>query len=489
MENTYKDILKSSGLVAYVQVFQMAFGLIRNKVVAMLLGAGGFGIWGMFNTFMEMSTAFSTLGVDRSGVREIARHSEEKQVLAQCIATFRQLILYMSIAVCAIVMLLSRQISTFLFGTDRYTSGVVALSLVIVFKGIASGNISTLNGLRHLKYLAYSQIWAAVAGSLLSVLFVVWLGEAGIVWALLSIGGSLAVATYGYVRRLHLESVKLTWQVFVKRARPLLWLGIGFSASSLVSTVMTLFSRSFLSSHFDLSAVGIYQASWTISNLYIGIILSAMGVDFMPRLTKVVDKKQEAITLINQQLETGLLLSSIGVVGILAFSDIILYLLYAKEFMVGSTIIRWQVLGVALRIFAFPFSFGIAAKGKAVLYFITQLVFWTLDYLLLMFFGNLLGFNGLGVNYVCAYIVFVAMVYGICCRLYSFSLSPAVKRMMLAMASFIGVAWCLSAVLPGGWRYAAGAVELGVLVTGIMWYLKKRMDINVVELIKSKLKK
>ena len=45
MENTYKSILKSSGLIAYVQIFQMALGLVRNKVVALVLGASGFGIW------------------------------------------------------------------------------------------------------------------------------------------------------------------------------------------------------------------------------------------------------------------------------------------------------------------------------------------------------------------------------------------------------------------------------------------------------------
>lgn len=152
-------------------------------------------------------------------------------------------------------------------------------------------------------------------------------------------------------------------------------LGLSFSFSGFISTVMTLLSRSYLSNHFELKAVGIYQASWTISNLYIGIILTAMGVDFMPRLMKVIGNKEEVNKMINQQLETGILLSSIGVVGILLFSDLFLYLLYSKEFESGSEIIRWQVLGVMMRIFAFPFSYSIAAKGKALLYAISQFVF------------------------------------------------------------------------------------------------------------------
>ena len=85
MENTYKSILKSSGLIAYVQIFQMALGLVRNKVVALVLGASGFGIWGLFNTFMEMVTTFSTLGIDQSGVRDIAQKSEDSLTVAKCI--------------------------------------------------------------------------------------------------------------------------------------------------------------------------------------------------------------------------------------------------------------------------------------------------------------------------------------------------------------------------------------------------------------------
>jgi hypothetical protein len=31
MTNNYKEMAKSSGLIAFVQIFQMLFGLIRNK--------------------------------------------------------------------------------------------------------------------------------------------------------------------------------------------------------------------------------------------------------------------------------------------------------------------------------------------------------------------------------------------------------------------------------------------------------------------------
>ena len=177
MENTYKSILKSSGLIAYIQIFQMALGLVRNKVVALVLGASGFGIWGLFNTFMEMVTTFSTLGIDQSGVRDIAKKSEDSLTVAKCIYVFRIMILVMSSILCICVIICSEKISLFLFNTDKYRWGVVALSFVLIFKGISRGNISILNGLRHLKELAISQIYGTILGSCITVALVLIWGE------------------------------------------------------------------------------------------------------------------------------------------------------------------------------------------------------------------------------------------------------------------------------------------------------------------------
>lgn len=489
MSNSYKDIIKSSGLIAYVQIFQMIFGLARNKVVALVLGTAGFGIWGLFSTFMEMVTAFSTLGIDQSGVRDIAKKSEDKIAVAKCVFVFRTSIILMSCLLCVISIIFSKTISLFLFNSSSYQTGVIALSFVIIFKGISCGNVYILNGLRKLSDLAKGQIYGTIIGSLSTILLVLLWKDKAIPWALLSIGLTLAISTGWFVSKLHITKVKVHFREYKEIFRPLFILGLSFSFSALISTIMTLLSRSYLSSHFDLGAVGIYQASWTISNLYIGIILSAMGVDFMPRLMKVFNDNKEVNVLINQQLEMGILLSSLGVVGILLFSDLFLYLLYSKEFIVGSEIIRWQVLGVAMRIFAFPFSYAIAAKGKALLYAITQLIFWTLDYLLLMFFGNIFGFDGLGVNYVVAYSVFVLMVYVSCQKIYSFKIARAVQILIIKIILFILVAWFIAYLSSGVMLYVLSTIELIVLICFINHYMVNNMGINLLHLLRNRIRK
>lgn len=172
MSNSYKNMAKSSGLIAFVQVFQMVFGLIRNKGISLIVGTTGFGIWSLYHTFIEMLSSFSVFGLDQGGVREVARTSDSKENVAKTIYTFRLIILLLSVIFGTLVFLFAVQISEYLFGTDRFKAGVQFLSLTVVFNGIARGGYAILNGVRALRYLAVSQIIAAILGSLGSIALV-----------------------------------------------------------------------------------------------------------------------------------------------------------------------------------------------------------------------------------------------------------------------------------------------------------------------------
>lgn len=75
--SSYKSIVKSTGLIGFVQVFQIVFGVIRNKAIALVLGASGFGIWSLYNSYLAMVTQFSVLGLDKSGVRQISKKNRK----------------------------------------------------------------------------------------------------------------------------------------------------------------------------------------------------------------------------------------------------------------------------------------------------------------------------------------------------------------------------------------------------------------------------
>lgn len=486
---SYKSIAKSSGLIAFVQVAQMFFSLLRNKVMSVLLGSAAFGLYSIYNTFIEMGSVLAVFGLNTSVVRELSRCKEDKQAIGKVYYISNRLISIFGLIVFIVGMIFAKEIGLYMFNEDGHETGIRCVLFIVLFSVAAKQGYAILNGIRNLRKLAVSQIVSSCIGSIGVVLGILLWKEDAIPLAMGVIYVTMATVTYYYVRRAGVREVRSSLVEFKKTSRTLLYIGAGVTIAGIISTVMTFMSKSFLTDHYSMSAVGCYQSSWTISNLYTGIILTAMGVDFMPRLSSIINDKKKATELINQQILFGIVLSSIAISGILLFSKELLYILYDKEFEVASSILRWQILGVFLRTIAFPFSYTILAKGEAKFYALAQIVFWVGDFLLLMLCSWIWGFDGLGVNYPIAYLGYLTMTCLAARRICRFSFSKELIRVFVILIAFIGVAWMFSSlgVENLGLKYGISIVFLLIHFCFVKNYLKVKMDLDIWQLLKNKM--
>ncbi|MDE7119034.1 MAG: hypothetical protein K2O10_00315, partial [Muribaculaceae bacterium] len=65
-------ILRVLGIFSGVQGTQMLCSIVRVKLVALWIGAAGIGLFGIFNSAMEMISNISQMGLRTSAVRAIA---------------------------------------------------------------------------------------------------------------------------------------------------------------------------------------------------------------------------------------------------------------------------------------------------------------------------------------------------------------------------------------------------------------------------------
>ena len=85
--NSYKNITKAIGLFGGVQVFNILAGIIKNKIVAVLLGPVGMGISGILISTTSMISSATGLGLHTSAVRDVAKaysSKDEKEVGTVC---------------------------------------------------------------------------------------------------------------------------------------------------------------------------------------------------------------------------------------------------------------------------------------------------------------------------------------------------------------------------------------------------------------------
>ena len=71
-DNSYRHILKYTGVFGSVQGLNVLISLVRNKCVALLLGPSGMGLVSLLNTAMSLISQSTNLGVAMSAVRHLA---------------------------------------------------------------------------------------------------------------------------------------------------------------------------------------------------------------------------------------------------------------------------------------------------------------------------------------------------------------------------------------------------------------------------------
>ena len=74
---TYTHILKYTGLFGGVQGLGILVGIVRNKLVALLLGAEGMGLMSLFNSTTKLISDSTNFGLSMSAVRELSAAFEQ----------------------------------------------------------------------------------------------------------------------------------------------------------------------------------------------------------------------------------------------------------------------------------------------------------------------------------------------------------------------------------------------------------------------------
>jgi len=489
MSKSFKTIMKTTGVVGAVQVIKLLFGLIRNKLIAFYFGPAGLGVWGLYLSFTEMVQGVACLGLEKSSVKQIAENHQEQYKKHLTIKVAQLSLITFSVICSVMVAIFSAELSTIIFGGVEYQIGVLICASVILFNCLAAGYRSILNGLNEIKALAISQLIGILIGNVIVFILIPFLEISAIPFYFFIVAICAFIPTFIFVKKLKIPSVALTFAEGFESLSMLMKVGFAFWVSAIFMTFITFMINLFLKDSLSLEVVGIYQASWTISNLYIGIILSSMGIAFFPKICQVIQDKQQANTLINEQIEFGLLVSLPFVISIFIFAPILLMILYSSAFAEGEWIIRWQMLGVIIRLLGFPFGYALMAKGKAMQYTIAQFLFSSLNYGLIIWFVNNYGFDGLGINYFVAYVVYTLFIGVLNYRILDYRPSLYLIKILITYLVMICISITLLLKVDG---YAFYIFGIGVVMFSLFftyYQLTTKLDINVMSYLKSKLKK
>ena len=472
----YGAILKSTSLIGASSMINIALSIVRLKVLAILLGPAGIGLFGIYTAIADLTASLVGFGVQSSGVRQVAvaRASGDMLKVAR-IARVLTLTSWVLGALGAVLLIaLAQPVALVSFGAEGRASGVMLVGLAVLLRTMAGSSIAMIQGTLRIGDLARMTVLGALLNTVCAIPLVYFFGEGGVVPSLVAVALTSWLAAYWYGRKIALPKVSLVWSDFTDETRQLLQLGFAFMASGLLTAGAAFLIRIFIVQQIGVDAAGNYQAAWSLGGIYVGFILQAMGTDFYPRLSAVGHDNAECNRMVNEQSRVSILLAAPGLLGTLALSPLVMAVFYSTQFADAVPLLRWFCLGMLLRVVAWPMGFIVLAKGAQKVFFWTEVAAAIVQVGLAWVLLPMVGLVGAGIAFVGLYIWHGLIVFYLVRRMSGFAWSHenlVVIALFVALTGLVlvgvellpfwpGLIWALLGTAIGSWFSLAQLVRL-----------------------------
>lgn len=473
--NSYGNILKSISLFGGVQVFQIIIGLVKNKIVALLLGPAGMGIMGMITSATSMVETLTGFGLRTSGTRSIASSvsSNNADTIGRVLSVIRHLVIYTGLLGSAVIFILAKQLSIWSFGNEDYVVAFRIVSCVAFLNQLNVGQTTLMQGTFHYKLMAKSALWGSIWGLVISVpLYYLWGTSAIVPVIIVSSFANLLLSTF-YSRKVPYKKIRLSSSEIWCEGKGILGLGLAIALTGAVTLGQTYIIRAFISRSGGLTEVGLYSAGIALTSMYVNTLLNAIGSDYSPRLASMSNDNSLFIETINRQINLMVAMIVPMIVLFVVIIREITILLYSEKFLPIASMVEWMMLGMFFRTCSWCLSYAQVARGDSKVFFWNELACSIYSVLFAVIGYHYLGFDGIGIAFVLQYVIYTVQMYFLSANRFNYSLSKETKLIVIQGLLILIITFIIMRVLNYSFlRYLIGSI----LVVGTLCFAYYRIN-------------
>jgi len=479
-QSSYRQIVKATSLFGGVQLFNILVSIVRSKFIAVLLGPFGMGIAGLLSSTLSFVGSLTNFGLGTSAVRDIASANEtgNEERIAKVISVLRKWVWITGLLGMVITIILAPWLSHITFRNNEYTVAFILISVTLLFNQLSSGQGALLQGMRRLKYLAKAGIVGSIFSLITTIPLYYFYGVEGIVPAIIITTLASLIINWHYTNKINIKTVQVTFAEILSEGKLMLQMGYMISLSGLISVGVAYIIRIFISNKGNVDQVGLYNAGFAIINTYVGMVFTAMGQDYYPRLSAVAYSNKLCKKTINEQAEIAILILAPIILIFLVFINFVVVILYSKRFIGVNDMIHWAALGILFQAASWSISYLLLAKGASNLFFWNELI--AAAYMLGL---NVLGYylwnlTGLGIAFLITYIFYLGHMYLLTKIKYNFSFGRQFYR-IFSIQILLAVG-CFSLVKFFGNTQSYIGGTLFIIASSVFSYkeLDKRLDLK-----------
>lgn len=457
-------VLKVMSLFSGVQVVTILCSIIRTKLVAIWLGPTGIGLFGLYNSAIETISSVTQLGTGTGVIRALA--ASPRDMLPKLATVVRRWGIGLGLMGAVATLCLSPWLSKLTFGDDTHTLGFIILSVAILLITLSNNEGAIFQGLKQYGKLAKSTVAGAVVGLAISIPMYYFWGLDSIIPSIM-----VYVVTTWIFRGLYREKIEKpkeplsTRETFVM-GKEFAVLGLYMTITVFASNAVSYIFMAYLNREGGTEVAGYYQAGFTLVNRYVGVILGAVGMEYLPRLSQVVKSPRRIELFLTHEIILILLVIFPVVTIFISADRLIVELLYDKEFVEQmQPFITWAIIGTVFRAWSWCVAYTILAKNDGAMFLLTELLSAIVAVVLNIVFYNKFGVPGLGYAYTLWYVFYLIEVWVLCRKRYKLRTRPAAVALPLGIF-LISCAAALTRQL-AGWEWTLPFTLFSLIFSGI----------------------
>jgi PST family polysaccharide transporter len=441
----YQNIIKASVIFGSVHVSGMVISIIRTKILAVLIGSTGYGIFGLLTSTIEMVRQATGLSIETSGVKKIAEaRTGGTESLAKSAGILLKVALLTGIAGAALSILFCRVLSNLTFGNNEKYLAVALVAVTIIFKQLTSAQSAIMQGLSKLNFLAKSGLVSNVASLIITLPLFYFYGIDAIVPAIIITSLINYFVSLFYIKKLRLDTKSISFREVIINGREIYFFGAMLSLSSFLPVLSNYLIQIFIRLTGNIESVGFFNVGQLLVNAYVGVIFTVMSTEYYPRLATINKDSLKENEAFNQQAIVSLLIITPVIVVFLFFKSLIVEILFTPDFIKVVPLLTYAVPAMLFKAVSLSLGYIIIARADTAVFLKTTIIYNLLFFSLCSSGYYLYGLEGLGVGFLIYFICHLAGNYIITKKRYGINITAELLKIFLTGLLIVTLACFLS---------------------------------------------
>ena len=368
-------LIKTSLLNAIAVAIKMLTMLGINKILAIYVGPAGYAAVGNFQNAVQMITTLGSGAINTGVTKYTAEYHADEALQRKVWQTAGTIALAGSIITGLLVAVFHRKLAGWFLSDEQYGSVFIWFGLTLIFFVFNTLLLAILNGKKEIKRYVIVNITGSFFSLIISALMIVQFGLYG---ALLTLAINQSLVFFVTLALCYRTTwFKLKYLVGAIDRQSAINLG-KFTAMAVTSAVTVPVShimvRNLLGENLGWDAAGYWEAMWRLSAAYLMFVTTTLGVYYLPRLSELQDPEDIKKEII-QGYKIILPVAAASGLVIYLLRDLIINLLFSKEFMPMRELFGWQMVGDTLKIGSWILAYLMLGKAFTKVYILSEIIF------------------------------------------------------------------------------------------------------------------